>query len=121
MKTIMKKEMILGAMFCTFLMSCVTTYPTETLKSNYIQKMKGAKKAEIFKKYPLYFSESEVNGSFSVISINSWEPFVFPIFGSRKNKLKKHTLGKALSTTIDQMGDAAIIIDENHWKVIKKN
>lgn len=116
MKTIMKKKMILGAMLCLFLMSCVTQYPATTFKSNYEYLMDGAFNAAIVKKYPLYFSESEVKGSFTVISINSYAPWVF-----RKKKLKRYTLKKAVLSIIEQKGDGAIITDESHWKVIKKN
>ena len=118
----MKTKIILGAILCLFIMSCnVTMYPTTTLKTNYDYLMDGKSNAEIVKNFPLYFSENEIKGSFTVISINSYDPFVFLIFGSRAQKLKRYTMQKAVLSAKSQSGDGAIIVDENHWKVIKMN
>jgi hypothetical protein len=88
------------------------------MKNNYEFIMDSPKNVEISKRYPVYFSESEVNKDFDVLSFTEWQPFSF-LWWHGVKRFKRHTLQKAVYTAKELNGDGVIIIDQQRWKVIK--
>lgn len=106
---------------CIGLSSCsVKTFSTTELDSNYKLKMTSQKEKNLAAKIKVFASEEEVPKSFDVISVNRYQPFVLPWpFGNYDKTVKKNLYQRAVKTADKQKGDAVIIVDETHFKIIK--
>ncbi len=76
----------------------------------------------VFPKYsntPIYYSESSIKNEYSAISIVTITPPVFPIFGNHHKVVVSKFLMWAVLACEKQKGDAVLVIDNTHVKIIK--
>ena len=113
-----KTVVIVSAMI--FAMSCtITSYIEKDMSMNYELKMKSKKDVALFEKVHVYLSEKEIPGDFTVKSLNMYNPIVLPVIGDRVKTITDNLYKKAVKTAEDQKGDAVLIVDESHFKVLK--
>lgn len=115
---IMRKLLLIGLIGVSFMSCTVTTYMSNDLSSNYQLKMTSKKERVLVEKIPVYMSEKDIPGEFIVKSINAYSPIVLPVIGNRKKAISEHLYKKAVKTAQDQNGNAVLIMDEAHFKVI---
>ena len=113
---------MLVAMCVGFSSCAMKTYTTTELDSNYKLKMTGKKEQVLLEKIKVFTSEKDVGKSFEVISVNRYQPFTLPWpLGNFNKKVKQTLYEKAVKEAENQKGDAIIIVDNTHFKVIRFN
>lgn len=113
------KKALSFAVLALFLSSCsLTTFTTSDLSSNYELGMTGKKEKALKEKIPVYLSEKQISSGFSIISVNRYTPWVLPVLGNVNKKIKKHLYEKAVKTAEKQGGNAVLIVDDTHFKVL---
>lgn len=76
----------------------------------------------VFPKYsntPIFYSEGSIKNEYSVVSIVRITPPVFPIFGNRHKVVVSKFLMWAVLACEKQKGDAVLLSDDSHVKIIK--
>jgi len=81
--------------------------------------MKRKKDVAIFEKIPVYLSEREISADFNVKSFNTYNPIIIPILMNRVKYVSKKLYKKSVKAAINQKGDAVLIVDDAHFKVLK--
>ena len=117
--TKMKKTVVIVAVMISAMSCTVTSYIEKDMSMNYELKMKSKKDVALFEKVHVYLSEKEIPGEFTVKSINMYNPIVLPVIGDRVKTITDNLYKKAVKTAEDQKGDAVLIVDESHFKVLK--
>jgi len=115
----MKKLIIIVAIAITASSCTLTTYIEKDMSMNYELNMKSKKDVAIFEKVHVYLSEKEIPGEFTVKSLNTYSPIVLPVIGNRVKAVTQRLYKKAVKAAEDQKGDAVLIIDDSHFKVLK--
>lgn len=114
----MKKIVLIGFIAFWFMSCTLTSYMTTDLSSNYQLKMTSKKEKVLVEKIPVYLSEKEIQGEFTVKSINTYSPIVLPVIGNRKKVVSERLYKKAVKAAEEQKGNAILIMDDSHFKVI---
>ncbi len=76
----------------------------------------------VYPKYsntPVYYSEGSIKNEYSVQSIVTISPPVFPVFGNHHKVVVSKFLMWAVLACEKQKGDAVLIVDDIHVKIIK--
>jgi transcription antitermination factor NusG len=96
------------------------TFTVAELNNNYSLQMTSKKEKIVRSRIEIYFAELEITDQFEVVSTNRYQPFVLPWpFGNFNKKIKKNLLQKAAKEADKQNGDAIVIVDNTHFKVIR--
>lgn len=114
----MKKSVLIGIMAFAFTSCTLTSYLGNDLSSNYQLKMRSKKDKALVEKIPVYLSEKEIPSEFTVKSINTYNPIVLPVIGNRKKAVSERLYKKAVKAAQNQNGNAVLILDEAHFKVL---
>jgi hypothetical protein len=114
----MKKIVLIGIVALSFMSCTLTSYMSGDLSSNYQLKMTSKKDKALVEKIPVFFCDKEVIGEFTVKSINTYTPIVLPVIGNRKKVVSERLYKKAVRTAQDQNGNAVLITDDSHFKVL---
>ena len=117
--TKMKETVVIVAVMISTMSCTVTSYIEKDMSMNYELKMKSKKDVALFEKVHVYLSEKEIPGEFTVKSLNMYKPIVLPVIGDRVKTITDNLYKKAVKTAEDQKGDAVLIVDESHFKVLK--
>ena len=115
----MKKLIIIVAIAITASSCTITTYIEKDMSMNYELNMKSKRDLATIEKVHVYLSEKEIPGEFIVKSLNTYSPIVLPIIGNRVKAITQRLYKKAVKTAQDQKGDAVLITDDTHFKVLK--
>jgi hypothetical protein len=131
----MKKYIGSMAMICcaSFLVSCSTVnyINTDTLKQNYEKKIhhttflgKALFKTDVRKKdtydnVQVFLNEKEINRDFEVTAYGSYTPLILPLIRPERPRLEKYLLWKGARKARKLNGNAVVIDDKNHFRVIK--
>lgn len=78
----MKKIALIGIVVFSFMLCTLTSYMSGELSSNYQLKMTSKKDKVLVEKIPVYLSENEIQGEFTVKSLNTYSPIVLPVIGN---------------------------------------
>ena len=105
---------VLGLTSCT-----LTTYLEKDLAMNYELKMTSKNERALFEKVTVFVSEKDIKGEFTVVSLNTYSPIVLPVIGNRKKVVTAALYKKAVKAADDQKGNAILIMDEAHFKVLR--
>lgn len=114
----MKKIVLIGLIAFSFMSCTLTSYMANDLSSNYQLKMTSKKEKALVEKIPVYLSEKEIQGEFTVKSFNTYNPIVLPVIGNRKKAVSERLFKKAVKAAEEQKGNAILIIDDSHFKVL---
>jgi hypothetical protein len=115
----MKKIFVIIAIVIASTSCTLTTFVEKDLALNYELNMTSKKEKVLLEKIPVYLSEKDIPKDFVVKSINVYNPHVLPIIGNRKKTIISHLYKKTVKAVEKQKGDAALIIDDSHFKVLK--
>lgn len=100
--------------------SCtVTSFIEKDMAMNYELSMTSKSEKALFEKIPVYLSEKDVPKEFLVKSFNMYNPLVLPVIGDRKKAIINNLYRKAVKEADDQKGNAVLIVDDSHFKVLK--
>lgn len=114
----MKKILIIG-LLTLFIASCtMITYTSNELSSKYKLEMSNKNEKVLFDKIPVYLSETEIPGQFTVLSLNTYNPIVLPVIGNRKKAILEKLYKNAVVATEELNGNGVLIIDDSHFKVL---
>lgn len=107
----MKKLLFFVAIAVITFSSCShSIYPVESLYANYNAQMRNKTDLEIKSKVKIYFNEKDINGEYTIISINSYKPFsLFPLKSLQEKKLQKKFLSEAAKQAYTVGGNAILI------------
>lgn len=104
------------------LTSCsVTKFAEKDFSSNYQLGMTSKKERALVEKIPVFLTEKDVPKPFNVISVNRYSPMVLPVIGNVNKALLVNLYQKAVKEAESQNGDAVLIVDEAHFKVLSYN
>ena len=117
----MKKIVLIGLVAFSLMSCTLTSYMSNELSSNYQLQMTSKKEKALVEKISIYMSEKEIQGEFKVKSVNTYNPIVLPIIGNRKKIILEKLYKKAVKAAEDQNGNAIIIVDDSHFKIITLN
>ena len=115
----MKKLIIIVAIAITASSCTITTYIEKDMSMNYELNMKSKRDLATIEKVHVYLSEKEIPGEFIVKSLNTYSPIVLPVIGNRIKVITQRLYKKTVKTAQDQKGDAVLITDDTHFKVLK--
>lgn len=115
----MKKTFALIAIIIASTSCTLTTFVEKDLALNYELNMTSKKEKALLEKTPIYLSEKDIPKDFVVKSINVYNPNVLPVIGNRKKAIISHLYKKAVKAVEKQKGNAVLIIDDSHFKVLK--
>lgn len=106
--------------FSFILASCShTLYPVDTLEYNYNMRMQSNAELQAKSQVQVFFSEKDVKGDFSVISVNLYSPYTIPILMNYRKQMSKKFLQKAVMKANEQGGNGIIVTAGGYYKVIK--
>ena len=114
----MKKLLFIGVIALSFMSCTLTSHMSNDLSANYQLKMTSKKEKALVEKIPIYLCEKDIQGEFTVKSINSYNPFVFPVLGSRKKIVSKRLFAKAVKAAAKQKGNAVLIVGDSQFKIL---
>lgn len=116
----MRKLFFTAMCACMLLSSCATrVFQNSEMQSHYESRMTSKKEKALKQDIRIFLSEKEVPNNFEVISIVRYRPFHFPIFWQEYKKVRKKMYKNAVTNADKQGGNGVIIMDSNHYKVIK--
>lgn len=115
----MRKPLLMIAIAIASTSCTLTTFVEKDLSMNYELRMTSKNEKALFEKIPIYLTEKEVPKEFVVKSINVYSPIVLPVIGDRKKAVIASLYKKAVKAADDQKGNAVLIIDDSHFKVLK--
>ena len=100
--------------------SCVETYEVTHQRALYEAQMNGSEDRKVLMdKIPIYYSEKDVQKTFTIIDYCAYKPLHIPILRPTKKALKKKLYKKAVTTAEKLNGDAVIIDTHNEFRVIR--
>jgi len=114
----MKKTFLIIAIAVASTSCTLTTFVEKDLSLNYQLNMTSKKEKALVEKIPIYLTEKVVPKEFVVKSINIYSPYVLPVIGNRKKVVISNFYKKAVKAAEEQKGDAVLIVDDSHFKVI---
>ena len=114
LKTALSVIIILGMSSCTH-----TLYSPNAMASNYELRMQSKKELAAKSQVQIFLSESEVDGDFTVISLNTYNPLSIPVIMSFQKQTTKKFYQKAVLKAQEQGGNGIIITSAGIYKVIK--
>lgn len=95
-----------------------TLYSPDTMEYHYNRRMTNKKELTAKAQVRIFTSEKDVKGEYTIISMNTYNPFRIPIFMSFKNQMTKKFYQKAVLKAQEQGGNGIIITSAGIYKVI---
>lgn len=117
MKTI--KVLTIATVITLIFSSCAhTLYSPEIMEYNYNMKMKSPEELTAKAQVRIFLSEKDVKGDYTIISINTYNPFTIPLIVNYKNKMSRRFYQRAVMKAQEQGGNGIIITSAGMYKVI---
>lgn len=95
-----------------------TIYNTRELQGNYDIRMDSKNELEIKSKVRIFLSDNDIKGEYIVIAHNTYNPFCFPLFMSKKKEIKKKFYENAVKQAYKLGGNGVVITGVDSYKVI---